>query len=99
MDLSTLQKSGTDVLHLMPSHQYPTGLVTSIARRYALLSWAAERPGRYLIEDDFDCEFRLAGKPIPALGIDRCRPVGYLHQHVFEEPFIGVAFGVYGVAR
>ena len=67
VDLSALQKTGTDVLHLMPSHQYPTGLVTSIARRYALLSWAAERPGRYLIEDDFDCEFRLAGKPIPAL--------------------------------
>lgn len=65
VDLSALQKTGTDVLHLMPSHQYPTGLVTSIARRYALLSWAAERPGRYLIEDDFDCEFRLAGKPIP----------------------------------
>lgn len=39
VDLSALQKTGTDVLHLMPSHQYPTGLVTSIARRYALLSW------------------------------------------------------------
>ena len=40
VDLSVLQKAGADVLHLMPSHQYPTGLVTSIARRYALLSWA-----------------------------------------------------------
>ena len=99
VDLSALQKTGTDVLHLMPSHQYPTGLVTSIARRYALLSWAAERPGRYLIEDDFDCEFRLAGKPIPALASIDAAPVGYLHQHVFEEPFIGVAFGVHGVAR
>ena len=62
----------------MPSHQYPTGLVMSIARRYALLSWAAERPGRYLIEDDFDCEFRLAGKPIPALAsIDAAQSVIY----------------------
>ena len=78
VDLSALQKTGTDVLHLMPSHQYPTGLVTSIARRYALLSWAAERPGRYLIEDDFDCEFRLAGKPIPALAsIDASQSVIY----------------------
>ncbi len=78
VDLSALQKTGTDVLHLMPSHQYPTGLVTSIARRYALLSWAAERPGRYLIEDDFDCEFRLAGKPIPALAsIDAAQSVIY----------------------
>ena len=64
--------------YVMPSHQYPTGLVTSIARRYALLSWAAERPGRYLIEDDFDCEFRLAGKPIPALAsIDAAQSVIY----------------------
>ena len=78
VDLSALQKTGTDVLHLMPSHQYPTGLVTSIARRYALLSWAAEQPDRYLIEDDFDCEFRLAGKPIPALtSIDAAQSVIY----------------------
>ncbi len=84
---------------LMPSHQYPTGLVTSIARRYALLSWAAERPGRYLIEDDFDCEFRLAGMPIPALAsIDAAQSVIYT-KHVFEEPFIGVSFGVHGAAR
>lgn len=78
VDLSALQKTGADVLHLMPSHQYPTGLVTSIARRYALLSWAAEQPDRYLIEDDFDCEFRLAGKPIPALAsIDAAQSVIY----------------------
>lgn len=66
-DLRELEKSGADVLHLMPSHQFPTGRVTSIARRYALLGWASQCPGRYLIEDDFDCEFRLAGKPIPPL--------------------------------
>lgn len=78
VDLSALQKTGADVLHLMPSHQYPTGLVTSIARRYALLSWATEQPDRYLIEDDFDCEFRLAGKPIPALAsIDAAQSVIY----------------------
>lgn len=78
VNLGELLDAGADVLHLMPSHQYPTGLVTSIARRYALLSWAAERPGRYLIEDDFDCEFRLAGKPIPALAsIDAVQSVIY----------------------
>ena len=76
--LDALRKTETDVLHLMPSHQYPTGLVTSIARRYALLSWAAEQPGRHLIEDDFDCEFRLAGRPIPALAsIDAAASVIY----------------------
>lgn len=62
-----LARADADILHLMPSHQFPSGRVTSIARRYALLSWAAQKPGRYLIEDDFDCEFRLAGKPIPPL--------------------------------
>ena len=78
VNLNALLNTGADVLHLMPSHQYPTGLVTSIARRYALLSWAAERPGRYLIEDDFDCEFRLAGKPIPALAsIDAAQSIIY----------------------
>ena len=78
MRIDELEKSGADIAFVMPSHQYPTGLVTSIARRYALLSWAAERPGRYLIEDDFDCEFRLAGKPIPALAsIDAAQSVIY----------------------
>ena len=65
--LSELASRQVDVLHLMPSHQFPTGRVTSIARRYRLLAWAADAPGRYLIEDDYDCEFRLAGKPIPPL--------------------------------
>lgn len=65
--LSELASRQVDVLHLMPSHQFPTGRVTSIARRYGLLAWAADAPGRYLIEDDYDCEFRLAGKPIPPL--------------------------------
>ena len=76
--LDALRDCSADVLHLMPSHQYPTGLVTTIARRYGLLSWAAEQPGRYLIEDDFDCEFRLAGRPIaPLASIDATGSVIY----------------------
>ena len=42
-------------------------LRASGARRYELLAWASERPGRYIVEDDYDCEFRLSGRPIPAL--------------------------------
>ena len=65
-----LSASGADVLHIMPSHQFPTGRVTSISRRYELLGWASagsfERR-RWIIEDDFDCEFRLAGRPVPPL--------------------------------
>ena len=62
-----LEESGAEILHITPSHQFPTGLVTSVARRYELLAWASERPGRYIVEDDYDCEFRLSGRPIPAL--------------------------------
>ncbi len=65
--LRELEAKDVDVLHLMPSHQFPTGRVTSVARRYGLLAWAAAAGGRYLIEDDYDCEFRLAGRPIPPL--------------------------------
>lgn len=62
-----LRASGVNVAHIMPSHQFPTGLVTSVARRYELLAWASEQPGRYIVEDDYDCEFRLSGRPIPTL--------------------------------
>ena len=65
-----LADSGADVLHIMPSHQFPTGRVTSISRRYELLGWASAgslEHSRWIIEDDFDCEFRLAGRPVPPL--------------------------------
>lgn len=67
ISMPLLRQSGARVVHIMPSHQFPTGKVTSIARRYELLAWAAQENGRYIVEDDFDCEFRLAGRPIPAL--------------------------------
>ena len=69
------------VLHLSPSHHFPTGIVTPIARRQALLEWAGAEEGRYLIEDDYDSEFRLAGRPIPTLqSIDRAGKVIYLNS-------------------
>lgn len=67
IDVQALRASGANVVHLMPSHQYPTGLVTPISRRYELLGWATDEPDRYIIEDDYDCEFRLAGRPIPTM--------------------------------
>ncbi|RHD76107.1 PLP-dependent aminotransferase family protein [Olsenella sp. AM30-3LB] len=73
---------GSDVVmaHVMPSHQFPTGRVMSVARRYELLGWAAEKDGRYVVEDDYDCELRLAGRPIPALAsIDATGSVIYLN--------------------
>lgn len=67
--VDALAASDVGVMHVMPSHQFPTGCVTSIGRRYDLLGWAADSSTgeRWIIEDDYDCEFRLAGRPVPAL--------------------------------
>ena len=67
LDVTQLRRQPADVVHISPSHHYPTGIVMPIARRQELLRWAEEKPGRYLIEDDYDSEFRYKGKPIPAL--------------------------------
>lgn len=79
MRMEDLKRSGATLVHVMPSHQFPTGRVTSIARRYELLGWASEADGRLIVEDDYDCEFRLAGHPIPALAsIDAVGKVIYI---------------------
>lgn len=70
--------SGVDVLHITPSHQFPTGITMPIRRRMDLLDWASQ--GHIIIEDDYDSEFRLAGRPIPSLsGIDASGNVIYLN--------------------
>lgn len=80
IDPKALEKSGADILHISPSHHFPTGIVTPIARRYTLLDWAAQSENRYIIEDDYDSEFRLTGKPIPALqSIDSADRVIYMN--------------------
>ncbi len=61
------ERAGVQVLHLSPNHQFPTGAVTPVPRRQALLRWAAQGEGRYIIEDDYDSEFRFTGRPIPAM--------------------------------
>ena len=67
LETSLLERSGADIAYVMPSHQYPTGIVMPVKRRQELLSWACKKEGRYLIEDDYDSEFRYKGRPIPAL--------------------------------
>ena len=67
IDLQALQNSKIEIMHITPSHHFPTGAVTSVGKRYALLGWASEKHSRYIIEDDYDSEFRLSGKPIPSL--------------------------------
>lgn len=67
MNVEKLRATKARVAYVMPSHQYPTGVVMPIGRRMELLKWAREKEDRYLIEDDYDSEFRYKGKPIPSL--------------------------------
>lgn len=80
VSVSALEETGADILHISPSHHFPTGMVTPISRRYELLAWATDTAGRYIIEDDYDSEFRLTGKPIPSLqSIDSAGRVIYMN--------------------
>ena len=77
--IDDLYSSKADILHISPAHHFPTGIVTPISRRYEILSWAA-MDDRYIIEDDYDSEFRLQGKPIPSLqSIDASEKVIYIN--------------------
>ena len=58
--------SDADVLHFSPSHHFPTGLVTPMGRRTEILNWAREKNG-WIIEDDYDSEFRFDTHPMPAM--------------------------------
>ncbi|WP_028608410.1 PLP-dependent aminotransferase family protein [Paenibacillus harenae] len=64
--LEDLSASEAGVVYVTPSHQFPTGSVMSYAERECLLEWANERRS-FIIEDDYDGEFRYFGKPIPSL--------------------------------
>ena len=67
------------VLHLSPAHHFPTGLVTSVPRRQELLKWAQRCDG-YIIEDDYDSEFRFDAHPKPTMqSLDRSGRVIYMN--------------------
>jgi GntR family transcriptional regulator/MocR family aminotransferase len=67
MMIQELSKTKASCAYVMPSHQFPTGTVMPIGRRTEILRWANEKEDRYIIEDDYDSEFRYRGKPIPSL--------------------------------
>ncbi|MCX7773159.1 MAG: PLP-dependent aminotransferase family protein, partial [Clostridia bacterium] len=78
-------KSDANILCIAPAHQFPSGGIMPVHRRIQLLNWANERPGRYIIEDDYDSEFKYSGKPIPALqGLDKSGKVIYMGS--FSKP-------------
>ena len=75
-----LEEKNVDIIHITPSHQYPTGIVMPVSRRSELLQWAADKEERYIIEDDYDSELRLSGQPIPTLqGMDVSDNIIYMN--------------------
>ena len=79
LDTAALQALGTCRLaYVTPSHQYPTGVTLSLARRLELLAWA-ERHDAWVIEDDYDGEYRYRGVPLaPLAALDRSGRVLYV---------------------
>ena len=61
-----LQASGVSLVTVSPSHQFPKGMIMPVSKRLELLQWAQECSG-FIIEDDYDGEFRYYGRPIPCL--------------------------------
>ncbi|ANF70467.1 GntR family transcriptional regulator [[Haemophilus] ducreyi] len=79
LDIGFLTQNKIDIAYLTPSHLYPFGHILTINQRQSLLEWAIAKTGRYIIEDDYDSEFRYQGKPIPSLqSLDNHGKVIYL---------------------
>ncbi len=77
LDVRALPKA-VKLVYVTPSHQFPLGMPMSLQRRAALLSWA-DRNAALIIEDDYDSEFRFAGRPLDSLqGLDRLGRVIYV---------------------
>jgi GntR family transcriptional regulator/MocR family aminotransferase len=73
-----LQDCGATLVYVTPSHQFPTGVTMSAERRLSLLHWAEDN-GAYIVEDDYDSDFRYDGPPFAALaGIERNASVIYV---------------------
>ncbi len=72
------RKADAAMVYVSPSHQYPLGVTMSLSRRLALLEWA-RTAGAWVLEDDYDSEYRYAGRPLAALqGLDTDGRVIYL---------------------
>ena len=102
IDVAALNESGASVAHVMPAHQFPTGVVMSAAHRRDLLNWSrmdaarafsSDGPrGRFIIEDDYDAEFRMSGRPIaPLASVDVAGRVIYLNSFTKS---LGAAFRI-----
>ena len=80
LTIGGLSVAKAEVAHICPNHHFPTGITMPASRRSEMLAWANEQSTRYIIEDDYDSEFRRNGKPIPTLfSIDSCEKVVYMN--------------------
>lgn len=64
VSIESLENSDAEVIHISPAHHFPTGILTTQKRRFEILEWASKSPVRYIIEDEYDSEFRFSGKPL-----------------------------------
>ncbi|MFA9458315.1 PLP-dependent aminotransferase family protein [Halalkalibacter sp. AB-rgal2] len=86
LSMDYLQRSKATAVYVTPSHQFPLGMVLSISKRMQMLKWAYQTGG-YIIEDDYDGEFRYEGQPIPSLkSLDKGERVIYLGT--FSKSFL-----------
>ena len=80
ISVKDLEKSHADIVHVSPANHFPTGITMSPKRRKELLDWLQTKPGRYLIEDDYDSEIRYRGRAIaPLITQDSQQRVIYLN--------------------
>lgn len=82
MQIDKLYESKANVVHVSPGHHFPTGSILPIARRKALLEWAEADRERYIIEDDYDSEFRFSRRPIPAI-----QSINHNHRVIYMNTF------------
>lgn len=79
IEMKSLNKSAANIVYTTPAHQFPLGIIMPVSRRTELLEWAALSGDRFIIEDDYDSEFRYAGRPIPPMkAMDAASRVIYL---------------------
>jgi GntR family transcriptional regulator/MocR family aminotransferase len=102
--------TGATLAYVTPSHQFPLGPTLSLARRLALLEWAS-KSGAYVVEDDYDSDFRYEGSPLVALSsLDRANTTIYLGTFsksigaglrlgfvVFPPPLVAAAIAAKGL--
>lgn len=80
VNTAQLEENNVTLLHTSPAHHFPTGTVMPLHRRYELLSWASAKDDRYIIEDEYDSELRMDGRPLPTLrSIDVSGKVIYMN--------------------